>query len=125
MPLRPSGSPIPGVGIMCPTVPGTTAGCPTSALPAFCAVPAGGVGIVAGAVVVDAFCVGALAGACAAAAGVSQAAAKAIAHPIRLIFTPGMRWVSSARLRAPDLRASIGAALQSLKRLFRDVMDGC
>jgi hypothetical protein len=89
-------------------------------LPAFCAVPAGGAGIVAGAVLVEAFWAGGLAGACAAAAGVSQAAAKAIAHPIRLIFTPGMRWVSSARLRAPDLRASIGAAFESLKRPFGD-----
>src|SRR4051812_5789100 len=78
MPLRPSGSPIPGVGIAWPTLPGTMAGWAASGVFAFCAVPAGGVAAVVAAGV------GALAGVCAA-AGVSPAAAKAIAHPISLI----------------------------------------
>jgi hypothetical protein len=68
--------------------------------------------------------VGVLAGVCAAAAGVSPAAAKAIAHPINLIFTPDMHWDWKARLRVPDLRASIGAAFRSLKRLFQDSTGG-
>ena len=44
---------------------------------------------------------GALAGPCAA-AGVSPAAANAIAHPISLIYTPDSAWNWSAS--APDLR---------------------
>src|SRR3982751_4834083 len=69
MPLRPSGSPMPGVGIAWPTVPGTGA-----------ALAGAGAAVVAAGV-------GAFAGVCAA-AGVSPAAAKAIAHPISLIVTP-------------------------------------
>src|SRR5436190_1902541 len=45
MPLRPSGSPMPGVGIMWPTLPGTIAGCAASGFVASCAVPAGGVAV--------------------------------------------------------------------------------
>src|SRR6478672_2910463 len=122
MPLRPSGSPIPGVGIMWPTVPGTTAGWAASGLAASCAVPAGGVaGAVAGAAF-WAFGLGEPAGACAAAAGVSPAAAKAIAHPISLIFTPvACVGTGDARCRAPVLRVSIGAAFRTLKRLVRHV----
>jgi hypothetical protein len=77
---------MPGVGIMCPVVPGTIAGWPASGLPGFCAVPAGGVAT--GAAMFVWAGAGVLAGVCAV-AGVSQAAARAIAHPIRLIFTPG------------------------------------
>jgi hypothetical protein len=80
---------MPGVGIMCPTEPGTIAGWAASGLVASCAVPAGGV--VAGAAASVVVGAGEADGVCAA-AGVSPAAAKAIAHPISLIFTPGMRW---------------------------------
>ena len=96
---------------------GTTAGWAASGLAASCAVPAGGVaGAAAGAAWRR---LGGLAGACAAAAGVSPAAAKAIAHPISLIFTPDMPWDWRREMRAPDLRGSIGAAFRSLKRLVR------
>src|SRR5437868_2091131 len=81
MPLRPSGSPTPGVGIMWPTLPYTIG-----------AVAAGGVAAVAaGAAAAGAFWAGELAWA-PAAAGVSAAAAKAIAHPISLICTPDSAW---------------------------------
>ena len=56
---------------------------------------------------------GELAGACAA-AGVSPAAAKAIAHPISLIVSPCSGGTANAE--APRLRGSIGAAFRSLKR---------
>src|SRR6476619_2501294 len=85
MPFLPSGSPTPGVGIAWPTLPGTIAGWAASGFAASCAVPAGGVAVAAGAAGV--FWAGGLAAVCAA-AGVSPAAAKAIAHPISLIFTP-------------------------------------
>src|SRR5689334_9255610 len=82
MPLLPSGSPMPGVGAITPTPAGAPAGAvAASDLFGFCAVPAGGAGVAA------VVWVGALAGACAA-AGVSQAAAKAIAHPMCFISTP-------------------------------------
>jgi hypothetical protein len=61
--------------------------CATSGWPGFWAVPAGGVTFTDGALAAELFWLGALAGVCAA-AGVSPAAAKAIAHPISLIFTP-------------------------------------
>src|SRR3954465_12052934 len=119
MPLRPSGSPIPGVGIMWPTLPGTTAGCAASGLVASCAVPAGGVAVV------TADGVGALAGGVAgpwaAAAGVSPAAAKAIAHPINLIGSPDVLGTGSA-VAPSDLAASISAAFGTLKRLVQHVM---
>ena len=64
-----------------------------------------------------------------AAAGVSPAAAKAIAHPISLIGTPGIAWNSGTRMRTFALRGSIGAAFQSLKRVFQHGMrrgvEGC
>jgi orotate phosphoribosyltransferase len=97
---------------MCPTVPGTTAGAvAASGVPAFCAVPAGGLAVADG--VEDKFWLGAIAGACAA-AGVSPAAAKAITHPISLINLPCRDGTADAE--APRLRGSIGAAFQSLKR---------
>ena len=49
---------------------------------------------------------GALAGACAA-AGVSQAAAKAIAHPIRFICTPGNMVEPEAQVRAAEVWAAL------------------
>src|SRR6476619_1487104 len=85
MPLRPSSSPTPGVGIAWPTLPGTIDGWAASGLAAPWTVPAVGVAAAPGAA--EAFWAGALAVVCAA-AGVSPAAAKAIAHPISLIFTP-------------------------------------
>src|SRR5438067_3608797 len=92
-----------------------------SALAGFCAVPAGGAGTVVAAVAVAA---GELAGVCAA-AGVSPAAARAIAHPINFIFTPvGTRWDGNARCRAPDLAASIGVAFRTLKQEFRRGVEG-
>ena len=104
---------------MWPTVPGTTAAdCAASGLPAFCAVPAGGCAVVAAATT---FWLGALAEAWAA-AGVSPAAAKAIAHPNSLIETPDSGERPDAG--APDLRGSIGAAFQSLKRDFGQVLMG-
>src|SRR5215213_3718983 len=98
MPMRPSdGSPTPTVGSIWPTEPGTTAGAVgASGLPGFCAVPAGGVATLAAA---EAFWLGALAGPCAA-AGVSPAAAKAIAHPISLIEIPDSAGTPDAG--APD-----------------------
>src|SRR4051812_4511396 len=122
MPLRPSGSPMPGVGIMWPTLPGTIAGWAASGLVASCAVPAGGVAagwaaaVVAGAVVLGGVC---------AAAGVSPAAAKAIAHPISLIFPPGMRWDWRRECASPiDLLGSIGAGFPSLKRFVPQRLKG-
>ena len=54
-----------------------------------------------------------------AAAGVSPAAARAIAHPINLIFTPVCIALGRRREnRAPDLAVSIGAAFPSLKQEF-------
>src|SRR5690348_6592718 len=115
MPLRPSGSPMPGVGIMWPTVPGTTAGCAASGLSGFCAVPAGGVAVLGcAAAIIAAWSwvgwaaavwagAGELAGACAAAAGVSPAAARAIAHPINLIFTPVGMLFGTQDADAPSL----------------------
>ncbi len=112
MPLRPSGSPIPGVGIMWPTLPGTiAAGWAASGGAASWAVPAAGAAAAT-------FPAGAAAGACAAAAGVSPAAAKAIAHPISLINTPGMLGTGRAGA-CPGFAAPIGAGSPSLKRLIR------
>src|SRR5204863_5095928 len=102
------------------TLPGTIAGCAASGFVASCAVPAGGVaaGTAAAAVgLVE------LAGVCAA-AGVRPAAAKAIAHPISLIFTPGMRWDWSRGCASPQLRGSIGAPFGRLKRLISTRVDG-
>lgn len=72
----------------------------------------------AGVVVAAVLVAGELAGACAA-AGVSQAAAKAITHPMCFISTPGKRLEPEAQVRASAIAGSIGAALQSLKRPFR------
>ena len=111
---------MPGVGIACPTVPGTTAAaCAASGWPGFCAVPAGGVVLTEGVAAVV-LVVGEGAGAVAAAAGVSPAAAKAIAHPISLIDTPGSAW-NWTRGCAPDLRGSIGAGFRSLKRVIQEL----
>ena len=103
---------MPGVGIMWPTRAVDDSRLTGVGLAGSCAVPAGGVA--AGAA--RAGRAGALAGAWAA-AGVSPAAARAIAHPISLIFTPvtiiGSR---KRRVALPDLRASIGAASGTLKR---------
>jgi hypothetical protein len=85
---------------------------------AFCAKPAGGAAFGWAAAGVAAAVVGGLAGACAA-AGVSQAAASAIAHPIRFIDTPGNMLKPKAQVRAPGVGRSIGAAFRSLKRLSR------
>src|SRR6476469_4308754 len=87
--MRPSGSPMPGVGATVGRA-AATGSCAGEALAAsglfgFWANPAGGA---VGWVAAGAVAAGELAGACAA-AGVSHAAAKAIAHPIRLISTPG------------------------------------
>ena len=68
---------------MCPGVPGT--GAAASAGGAV----AGAATFAYGAAAVASVWAGALAFVCAATAGVSPAAAKAIAHPISLIFTPG------------------------------------
>ncbi|HEX6603942.1 MAG TPA: hypothetical protein VF027_03560 [Sphingomicrobium sp.] len=97
---------------MWPTLPGTIAG------GAACGAAAAGAAAVA-------FWVGGLAGVCAA-AGVSPAAAKAIAHPINLIFTPVTSLGLAARGPAPpvDFAASIGAAFGSLKRLFGPTVEG-
>jgi hypothetical protein len=75
-------------------------------LPGFCAVPADGVTVIEGAVAAGVDWLGAFAGVCAA-AGVSPAAAKAIAHPINLIFTLGSgRWSpSGAGVRQRNLAA--------------------
>src|SRR5690348_9875317 len=79
---------MPGVGNACPTEPGTTAAArAASGCPAVCAVPARGVAVTDGLVAAELDWLGALAGVCAA-AGVSPAAAMAIAHPISLICTP-------------------------------------
>jgi hypothetical protein len=101
---------------MCPTLPGTIA-----AGAAFGAAAAGAPAV--------AFSVGGLAGELTgpwAAAGVSPAAAKAIAHPINLIFTPVTSLGLEARGPAPpvDFAASIGAAFPTLKRLFGPSVEG-
>src|SRR4029453_3322082 len=89
MPLRPSGTPMPGVGAVRVMVPPAGAGCAGSGVRALCAVPAGGTSVVgcASGGVVGAVTGWSGGGTCGA-AGVSPAAAKAIAHPISLIFTP-------------------------------------
>jgi hypothetical protein len=98
---------MPGVGIIWPTLPGTGAA----------VAGVGAAGTDAGA--------GELAGACAA-AGVSPAAAKAIAHPINLIFTPGdVVGIGKSRCALPDFGASIGAAWPTLKRLIRAAAEKC
>jgi hypothetical protein len=99
-------------------LPGTIAGWAASGLPAVWAVPAGGVAVEVEAV---AFWAGALAVVCAA-AGVSPAAAKAIAHPISLICTPDSVELG-ARMRT-RFSGSIGAGFRTLKRLFQDVIRG-
>jgi hypothetical protein len=86
-------------------------------LPAVCAVPADGVAVAVAAV---AFWVGAVVWPIAA-AGVSPAAAKAIAHPISLICTPDSAW-NWRRGCASDFAGSIGAGFQSLKPVFHDVI---
>jgi len=109
---------MPGVGIMWPTDPGTIAGWAASGLVASCAVPAGGVAVVAD----ETFSVGAVVGAwAAAAAGVSPAAAKAIAHPINLIISPDVLGTGNAAA-PPGLAASISAAFDALKHLVQHVM---
>jgi hypothetical protein len=77
----------------------------------------------AGAAAAGAFWAGALAVVCAA-AGVSPAAAKAIAHPISLIFTPVSYALGREREtpRPIDFAVSISAGFQTLKRLFQDVI---
>ncbi len=98
---------------------------------AFWAKPPGGVGTlpagraegrislpVATGAVVEAFCEGEAAGACAA-AGVSQAAANAIANPIRFICTPDNMLEPKTQVRALGIVGSIGAAFCSLKRLVQ------
>ena len=104
-----------GLGSAWPTVPGTiAAGWARLGLPGFWAVPACGV---AAALLWTG--VGALGADCAT-AGVSPAAARAIAHPINLIFTPVCIALGRRREnRAPDLAVSIGAAFPSLKPEFR------
>jgi hypothetical protein len=62
--------------------------------------------------------VGVLVGVCAD-AGVSQAAAKAIAHPIRFICTPGDYLEPEAQVSATEVSGSIGVGFRSLKRLAR------
>ena len=106
MPLLPFGSPMPGVGAITPIPAGAPAGAvPTSGLFGNWAVPAGGVGtLAAGAAAAGAVWAGGLADACAA-AGVSQAAAKAIAHPIRFISTPVASLEPKAQVRDFELRA--------------------
>jgi len=52
-------------------------------------------------------------------AGVSQAAAKAIAHPIRFISTPGDYLEPEAQVSATEVSGSIGVGFRSLKRLAR------
>src|SRR5437764_9767823 len=117
MPFRPSGSPMPAVGSMCPMLPGTTVGgWAVSGLPGFCAVPAGGVAAAAA----GAFWVDEPAWA-SAAAGVSPAAAKAIAHPISLIDTPAVPGTGHADAH-PDLGRSIGAGFAALKRVLQVVI---
>ena len=96
--------------------PARSPGCAASGLVASCAVPAGGVAA-------ERRRGGSLAGRCAcgtcAAAGVSPAAAKAIAHPISLICTPDSAWNWEARMRARICDGSIGAGFRSLKRRSR------
>jgi hypothetical protein len=61
-----------------------------------------------------------------AAVGVSPAAAKAIAHPINLIFTPVSAYLGEVRDRASlEVERSIGAASESLKHLVRHEMGRC
>jgi hypothetical protein len=98
---------MPGVGAR---VGGAVA---ASGLFGFWANPAGGAafGWAAAGVLAD----GELAGACAA-AGVSQAAAKAIAHPILFISTPDHMLEPKTQVRAAGIARSIGAAFGSLKR---------
>jgi len=50
---------------------------------------------------------------------VSQAAAKAIAHPIRFICTPGDYLEPEAQVSATEVSGSIGVGFRSLKRLAR------
>lgn len=103
---------------------------PTSGLFGFCAVPAGGVaalGCAAGGVpALGCAVVGELAGACAAAAdaGVSPAAAKAIAHPISLIRSPDVLG-TGYRERGPASARSISAGFQSLKRVLEHLLARC
>ena len=112
---------MPGVGSAWPTEPGTTVGgWAASGLPGFCAVPAGGVAVVAAAGALGAGAVWLMA-----AAGVSPAAAKAIAHPISLIFTPGWnRRAAGLRLRNirpykhgfPEPQAGLGPGVEGTWR---------
>src|SRR6185503_11641454 len=116
--MRPSGSPIPGVGATVGSA-AATGSCPGVAVAAsgelgFCAKPAGGAAF--GWAATGALAGGGLAGVCAD-AGVSQAAAKAIAHPIRFICTPGDYLEPEAQVRATAVSGSIGAGFRSLKRL--------
>src|SRR5579864_6019842 len=89
---------MPGVGAIVGSAAGSCAGVAVAVLGLleFWAKPAGGAAGCAGAGAVTA---GVLAGACAA-AGVSQAAANAIAHPIRLISTPGNMLEPETQVRA-------------------------
>lgn len=103
---------MPGVGA---TVGNAAAGVAVAASRelAFCAEPTegGAFGWAAAEVLGDE-----LAGVCAD-AGVSQAAAKAIAHPIRFICTPGDYLEPETQVRAAEVSGSIGAGFRSLKRL--------
>src|SRR5205085_9367241 len=110
MPLRPSGSPIPGVGIMWPTVPGTIAVAAGAVARASAGATTVDCAVEAGAGVVGVW----------AAAGVSPAAARAIAHPINRIVTPDTVIGTEKRRDAhPDLGASIGWPSGTLKRLLQ------
>ena len=66
---------------------------------------------------------GAFAGACAA-ADVSEAAAKAIAHPMYFISTPVACWDRKRRAAPPEVVRPIGRAFGSLKRVMDMRMDG-
>jgi hypothetical protein len=59
------------------------------------------------------------------AAGVSPAAAKAIAHPISLIHFPGdLSWDWKRESRAPLLPLPISAAFRSLKHVISAGVEG-
>jgi len=80
-----------------------------------CAKPAAGAAV--GWAAAGVLAAGALAGACAA-ASVSQAAAKAIAHPMCFISTPEAMLEPRTQDCADGVGRSIGAGFRSLKRLI-------
>src|SRR5690348_4951276 len=117
--MRPSGSPMPGVGGSVGMA--VAASCDAGAVAASglfgaCAKPA--VGVALGWAAAGALAEGALAGACAA-AGVSPAAAKAIAHPMCFISTPEAMLEPKTQDCAAGVGRSIGAGFRSLKRLVQ------